>query len=125
MMKYLAQIDIAPKGGFTGPGDKGLLANPGNGIDTFVRFISSAVGLMTLIAAIWFVFNFFIGAIGIISAGGDKAALENSRKKILTSITGLVIVVAAIFIVNLVGFLLGFQNILDIGSMFNLITGQK
>lgn len=124
MTNKLAQIRLAPDGGFTSPG-QGPLANPGNGIDTFAKFMSSAIGLMTIIAIIWFVFTFFIGAVGMIGAGSDKQALESSRKKIITGVTGLVVVVAAIFIIKLIGFLLGFPNILDIGSMFALVTGIK
>lgn len=123
MLNKLIALDLAPQGGFKGPGDKGLLADPGNGIDILAKFISSTIGLMTIIAIIWFIFNIFIGAIGIINAGGDKENLATSRKKILNSIYGLIVVVASIFIINLIGFILGFTNILDIGAMFNLITG--
>lgn len=94
--------------------------NVGNGIDVFSTFISSAVGLMTIIAIIWFVFSFITGAIGILSSGGDKNALESSRKKIITGIVGLVVTILAIFIIRLIGFLLGI-DILNIGSLFGMI----
>lgn len=121
MMKYLAQIDIAPPGGFKGPGNKGLLAAPGTGIDLFAKFVSSAIGLMTLIAIVWFIFTFFIGAIGMVSAGGDKQALEGARKKIITGITGLVVTLGAIFAIRLIGFLLGFEDILNLEKLFSSI----
>ncbi len=79
---------------------------------------------MTIIAIIWFVFSFIIGAIGIISAGGDKAALESARKKIVSAITGLIVVIAAIFIVRLIGFLIGIPNILNLTQLFGQITGK-
>ena len=126
-MKNLAadilDIPIAPQGGFTGaPGGKGLLAAPGNGIGLFATFISSTVGLMTIIAIVWFVFVFITGAIGIIGAGSDKNALESSRKKIMTGVIGLVVTIAAVFLINLIGYLLGFSNILDLQKMFCSIT---
>jgi hypothetical protein len=123
-MKQIA-IDLFPPGGFTGAGKegKGLLAplGTGNGIDIFAKFISSTIGLLTIIAIIWFIFNFFMGAIGIISAGSNKEALENSRKKIVNSIIGLVVVVAAIFIIKLIGFLIGIPDILNLQSLFTKI----
>jgi len=94
--------------------------NVGSGIDIFSTFISSAVGLMTLIAIIWFVFSFITGAIGIITSGGDKNGLESAKKKITTGIVGLVVTILAIFIIRLIGFLLGI-DILNIGSLFSKI----
>lgn len=116
-MKELAQLNFGPLSGF------GPLGNPGeNAIGTFANFISSAIGLMTIIAIIWFVFTFILGAIGIITAGGDKAAIESSRKKIVNGVIGLVVTIIAIFIIRLIGFLLGISNILDIKTLFCTIT---
>ena len=120
MIKKIA-IDLAPPGGFTGPGDKGLLAVPGTGIGIFTKFISSAIGLMTIIAIIWFIFTFFIGAIGMITSGSDKQALESSRKKIINGIIGLVVTIAAIFVILLIGYLLGFEDILNLEDLFGTL----
>src|SRR5689334_10568436 len=114
MTNKLADLNIAPNGGFTGFGPLGTAGS--NGATVFSNFISSVVGVMTIVAIIWFVFTFMTGAIGIISDGSDKNALEGSRKKIVNGTIGLVVTVAAIFIINLVGYLLGFKNILDIGA---------
>lgn len=119
-MKFLAQIKLAPEGGFKGFGPLGL--EQGQDAPTiFNKFISSAVGVMTIIAIIWFVFKFIAGAIGIISAGGDKASLENARKNITTGIIGLVVVVAAIFIIDLIGTLIGIPNILNPADLLKQI----
>lgn len=124
MIKYLADIKLAPPGGFTGAKNgQGLLA-PGAGIETFTKFISSSIGLMTIVGFIWFIYIFIIGAIGIISSGGDKQALEAARKKITTAIIGVVVIVAAIFLVKLIGFIIGVPNILNIGDLFGQITGN-
>lgn len=121
-MNYLSQIDIAPEGGFSGIGEGTLQNFEGSGISAFSKFISSTIGLMTIIAIIWFIFTFFTGAISLISAGGDKASLEAGRKKIINGIIGLVVTIAAIFIIRLVGFLLGFDDILNIESLFENLT---
>lgn len=118
-MKKVAQIQLAPEGGFKGFGP---LGNPeGSGVSTFSKIISSTIGLLTIIAVVWFVFILITGAIGIMSAGGDKAAMETSRKRISSGVIGIVIVVAAIFILDLIGALLGVP-FLDIGELFSLIT---
>jgi hypothetical protein len=119
-MNTLADIPLSPPGGFKGVGP---LGNPsGSGIGTFSQFLSSTIGLLTIVAFIWFVFVFISGAIGIISSGGDKAALESAQKRITNGLIGLVVVIAAIFIVDLIGNLLGIPNILNIAELFNRIA---
>ena len=120
-MKQLlaADIKLAPAGGFKGFGKLGLEDGGATNADlVFTQFISSAIGVMTIIAFIWFIFVFFIGAIGIISSGGDKQALETAKKKITSGIIGVVVVIAAIFVIKLIGFLIGVPDILNFASMF-------
>lgn len=115
-MKLLADIQLGP---FTGFGPLGTnLTGEGQGIARFSSFISSVIGLMTIIAIIWFVFVFITGAISMITAGGDKAALETARKKISSGLIGLVVVIAAVFIFDLVGTLIGIPNILNLPALF-------
>ena len=121
-MNYLTQIDIAPNGKFSGPGTTGLLADPGNGIDIFARFVSSAIGLITIIAIVWFVFILFTGAISFITSGGDKASIESAKKKILSGLIGLVVVVSGLFILNMIGQIIGIENILNLSELFDKIT---
>ncbi len=77
---------------------------------------------MTIIAIIWFIFVLITGAISMIGAGGDKAQVENARKRITTGLIGLVVVVIAIFLVDLIGNLLGIENILNLQSLFKTVT---
>jgi hypothetical protein len=123
MRNLIADIQIAPSGGFKGPGS-GLLANPGtNAIGVFSSFLSVIIGVMTIVAVIWTIFTIVTGAIGIISSGGDKQALESAKKRITTGIIGLVVVLFALLIVELVGYFLGLNNILDLNCLMNLING--
>src|SRR5688572_1631389 len=114
-MKLISQIEVAPDGGFTGFGPLGTPT--GDGVSTFSKFISSAIGLMTIVGIVWFIFIFVTGAIGIMSAGSDKGALESNRKKIVTGIMGLVFVIISLFVVKLIGYLLGI-DILNIEALF-------
>lgn len=127
MNKLLAaDTPIAPPGGFKGFGPLG--EPEGSGITTFSTFISNTIGIMTIIAIIWFVFTFITGAIGIIASGGDKGALETAKKKITSGLIGLVVVIAATFVIDLIGLLLGFDSgsfgILNINNLFYSITGM-
>ncbi len=115
-------VSLAPAGGFKGLGTSSL-ANPGNdAINIFANFLSSVIGLMTIIAFIWFTFRFITSAIQLMYAGGDKQRYETAREQMKYAIIGVVVVVAAIFIINLVGTFIGIPNILDVAGMFELIT---
>ena len=106
-MKNLIAATI--KGGepLTGVGEIGSPSGAEGAADLFNNIISSVIGLITIIAGIWFVFLLITGAIGIMSAGGDKAALEEARKRITSGLIGLIVVVAGIFLVDLIGGFLG------------------
>lgn len=109
MKSLAADIPLGP--GFSGFGP---LGNPGNDAPSlFNRFITSAVGVMSVIAFVWFIFLLLSGAYGLMGAGGDKEKLETARKKITSGIIGIVFIIAALFIIDLVGFLLGVPNILN------------
>lgn len=119
MNNLLADIPLVP-GGIKGLGTSPL-ANPGSTAPGILaNIISVSIGVMTIIAIIWFVFIFISGAIGIMGAGADKNALEAAKKRISTGLIGLVIVIVAVFVIDLVGYLLGFPigGILDINTLF-------
>jgi len=118
MKNLSADFELFP-GGFKGIGP---LGNPTDtGINTFTKFISSTIGLLTIVAIIWFVFTLISGAIAMMSAGSDKASLESARKKITTGLIGLVVTIAAIFLIDLIGYLIGIPNILDLPALFTKI----
>lgn len=91
-----------------------------SGPTLFSSILATAIGIMTMIASIWFIFVFLTGAISIIGSGGDKGAFEAAQKKIRTGLIGLVVVISAIFLIDLVGWLIGI-NLIDIEAMINLI----
>jgi len=121
-MIKLAQINLydTSQTNLKGFGPLGLEQNQ-DGVSVFSTFISSAVGLITLIGIIWFIFLFLIGAIGIITSGGDKQALEGAKKKISSGIIGLVVMLFAIFIILFIGNILGLDNILNFKLLFSLL----
>ena len=117
-------LQIAPDGGFTGFGKLGLVGSTAaNAPATFTTFISSVIGVITIVAIIWFVFLFISGAISYMSSGGDKSAIETARKRIVNGVIGLVLVIIAIFVIKLIGYLLGVPDILNFISLFGLVSG--
>jgi len=118
-MNKLAQINLYDdSGGYTGFGPLGLSQGE-EGVSVFTKFLSSAIGLITVIAIIWFIFILITGAIGFMTAGGDKATVENSRKKIFNGLVGLVIVIAGLFILDFFGNIIGISWILDLRQLLN------
>lgn len=107
-------IQISPDGGFKGFGALGTVQD--QGFMNLATFISMVIGVMTVVAIIWFLFTLITGAISIIGSGGDKQALESARKKITTGVIGLVVVIASVFILDLIGTIFGI-DFLDIFSL--------
>lgn len=111
---------LAVGGSPIGPALNGLgtIGDAGADPTTFIaQIISAAIGILTVIAAIYFMFNLITGAIGIISSGGDKGAYEDARKKITSGFIGLVVTISAIFIMGLVAILLDIPDILNIDQI--------
>lgn len=118
-------IPIAPSGGFRGFGPLGLEELRGLDAPTvFTKFISMAIGLMSIVAIIWFVFLVIIGGYGYMAAGGDKAKIEKAQKTITSGLIGLAITVFAVFIIKLIGSLLGINLILSVTGLLGTITGD-
>jgi len=97
-------------------GEGGGLINEDSAIGTFIKILSNIIGVMTIIALIWFTFVLLTGAIAWLGSGGDKTKLQNAQKQITNGIIGLVIVLVATFLISLIGNLIGIPNILSIAG---------
>ena len=122
MGNFIAQQSQNLGDPLSGIGNIGLPGGGGEGVNIFARVISSAIGLLTVIGALYFLFVLITGAIGIISAGGDKGKYENAKSQITTGVIGLVILISAMFLMDLIATLLGIGSILDINAMIDLIS---
>lgn len=119
-MKFLVQqkVDLGEPIGGEGLGPFGTIGqsiSPGSGSEALERVtgaISAIIGFMTVCAAIWFLFQFVIGGISWISAGGDKTKLQQARDRITNACIGLIIVVAGWAILALAGQFFGWSEIL-------------
>lgn len=124
MIKSLLAQNPQPIGSpFTGLGPLGLETTTSpDAPKTFQKFISNTIGIMTVIAVIWFIFLFISGAIAYLSSGGDKGAVQNAVKRITNGIIGLVVVIAAVFLLDLVGNLIGYPDILNVSDTIDKLT---
>lgn len=68
----------------------------------FAAFLPNLVGLTLLGGSIIFFFVFLMGAIGWITSGGDKQALEGARAKITNGIIGVVLLFVAFAVIGLI-----------------------
>ena len=101
----------------------GTYGNPGIfAFDRLTTILTVIIGLLTLIAGIWFVFLLITGGIAWMTSGGDKGKLADARQRMISGAIGLAIVVAALFLAEIFGGLIGFPNILDIGGTLNSIS---
>ena len=82
--------------------------------------ISKILGFLTIIAALYFFFQFVTAGIQWIGSGGDKNNIEQARNKMVNAIIGLVIVAAAWVIVGIIGMFVGI-NIMNPGSLLNTL----
>lgn len=121
-MKYLAQVDLGTIGG-QGLGPFG--ENPGDGITGIAKIISSVIGLMTIAAGVWFMFQFIIGGFNWIGAGGDKAKLQSARDRLTNSFIGLIIVVAGWSILALAGTFFGVDFTLSGGGILEQLSPNQ
>lgn len=90
------------------------------GLEAVTKTISSIIGVMTIAAGIWFMFQLLTGGFFWMTSAGDKAKLETARHRINDAFVGLLIVVAGWAILALTGQFLGFDILVtDPGTVIN------
>ena len=118
MTKIAQGTPVGPR--LEGPGQLGVTTHA-NGywipFDDFNTVMSIAIGTLSVVAGIWFLFLVITGAISYMQSGGDQNKAEAARNKITTGAIGVVVVLAAVFIADFVGNILGF-DILNPGQFF-------
>jgi len=86
--------------------------------------MSKVIGVMTIGAGIWFLFQAIIAGYNFMSAGGDKTRIENARQRLTNSLIGIAIVVAAYGLLALIGSFMGIE-FLNLGKLFGNITAPQ
>lgn len=115
--KILAQTphELGPIGGpkEEGWGPWGNIAELGRDVTAaakaFTTIISNIIGVMTIVAGIWFMFQFIIGGFNWLTAGGNREAISAAQSRLTNAFIGLIVVVGAYALIYLIGELLGFR----------------
>jgi hypothetical protein len=82
------------------------------------RLLSVLVTAFLAGGVIYFMFNFLLGAISLIGAGGDSQKVEGARGKITSAIVGLVVLLGAFALVSLIENLFGIDLlVINFGSL--------
>ena len=104
------EVELGP---IEGPGPWGNLGAADTPIETvaseFSAVISRIIGILTIIAGLYFIFQLIIGGYSYMTAGDDSQKMTKATKQITSSLIGLVIVAAAYAIISLLGSILGFD----------------
>ena len=125
MIKLAQQsVPLYPKDNkLHGQGDLGLQTKaPIESVQVLIDTLSLIIGAITVVAFIYFLFLILIGGISWMTAGGDKTKVAEAASKMTYGLIGMVIIISAIFIVDLVAQLFGYdaQNIgMEIMTRFN------
>jgi len=120
-MSTLANVTLQKIGG-SGLGPFGNVEfTPETAFSKFTGAISSIIGLLTIVAAVWFLIQITLGGLSWITAAGEKAKLTEARDKITHAFIGLIIVVAGWGILALAGQFFGWDTILMPTSVKELI----
>lgn len=122
-MNKLTQINLFEGEGFRGFGPLGLEGKSAQNDAPliFQSVISSTIGLLSIIAIIWFIIILLTGSLSLIASGGDKATAENAKKRISNGLIGLLLTIFGIFIISFIGYMFGIKNILVIPALLQLL----
>lgn len=107
-MNKLADIDFGPLRGYGKPGLEGQgtfgLATEAELV--LASVLSIVVGILTVVASVFFLFKIITGGISIISAGGDKGKVAEARTSITNGLVGLMIVLFSTIFIGFIGSIL-------------------
>lgn len=76
------------------------------------KIVSTVVGVVTIVAGLFFFIQFLTAAFAWITSGGDAQNLEKARQKIINALIGLILVVAAISIMGVLEVVFGIPFLL-------------
>lgn len=90
-------------------------------LSTFETVISNALGLLTVLAGLFFIMTFFLAAFKWLSAGGDSGKVQKARDEMVQAVLGLIIVVAAYAIIGLIGTIVGINILQPAKTIMELV----
>lgn len=109
--KLLAQVGtgLGQIGGGSGLGPFAGGLDATGALVAVTRVISNVVGIMTIAAGIWFLFQILLAGLNWISAEGDAKKLQQAQQRITSAFLGLLIVMIGMIILSLASKFLGYD----------------
>jgi hypothetical protein len=100
----------------------GTYGNPSGWQGKFSDILTKTIGILTIVAGVYFIFLLIAGGIAWMASGGDKGKLAAARSTMFSGAIGLAIVVAALFIAEIFGGLIDLPNILNPSYVLNSLA---
>lgn len=126
MIRQLLAAD-QPIGGFTPPTDSFSTHSTDVGgvgaANNLELFVSNAISFLTILAGIFFIFYFVMGALSWTTAGGEEAKVTKARDQMTQAVIGMVVVVISYSLIGVVGTFLGFDFLHPGCQFLKLIPG--
>lgn len=86
------------------------------------KIIGNIIGILTVFAVIWFVFQIMLAGYAFITTEGDEKKMEIARKRLTEGVIGLTLVVVALGFGSLIAKISGLGDVFNLTSMFSLFT---
>ncbi|MBP9817815.1 hypothetical protein KBC75_03635 [Candidatus Shapirobacteria bacterium] len=89
-----------------------------NGTDALEKIVGQVIGVLTIVAAIYFAIQVILAGYAFITSEGDPKKMEQARARLTEGVLGLTITVVALGLGALIASLAGIPNIFDLNAMF-------
>jgi len=93
----------------------------GNATAAAERIISQIIGVLTIIAFIYFAIQMILAGYAYFTSEGDKGKIETARKRLTEGVLGAFIVVIALGLTALIASLAGIDNVFNLEAMFKIM----
>ena len=118
---YAAPVDV---GGIKGIGPFGFENNAVSASETKTQFgniLSSVVTTITVVGGLAFVIYFTLGGLKWLTASGDKTKISEAQAQMTQGVVGLIALVSGLFVVGIVGGVLGIDYLNPFKTLFGTI----
>jgi hypothetical protein len=92
-------------------------------LSTLELWISDIIGVLTILASLFFIVYAFIAAFNWVTAGGDKGKIEKAKDRLVWGTLGLILIVASYAIIGLIGGIIGLEILEPAKMIQEIIPG--
>ena len=110
-MKLAVDINLFENANLKGLLGSGEFEDPTAPNTLLDKVLSGLIGIITIVAFVWFLILVVTGALGIMFSAGDKNAVATNAKKITNGLIGIVVIILAIVLIRIIAMILGFADV--------------